>query len=100
MKLFRTISLIEGCSFLLLLLVAMPLKYYYGMPEAVSLAGMVHGILFMIYLSLSLSLAQKHGWPLSEWIIVLVAGMVPFGFLMIDSRLKRAMKTTLASDAA
>ena len=68
--------------------------------EAVSLAGMVHGILFMIYLSLSLSLAQKHGWPLSEWIIVLVAGMVPFGFLMIDSRLKRAMKTTLASDAA
>lgn len=100
MKLFRTISLIEGCSFLLLLLVAMPLKYYYGMPEAVSLAGMVHGILFMVYLSLSLSLAQKYEWPLSEWIIVLVAGMVPFGFLMIDSRLKRAMKTTLVTDAA
>lgn len=100
MKLFRTISLIEGCSFLLLLLVAMPLKYYYGMPEVVSLAGMVHGILFIAYLSLSLSVAQKYNWPLSEWIIVLVAGMVPFGFLMIDSRLKRAMKTTLVTDAA
>ncbi len=100
MKLFRTISLIEGCSFLLLLLVAMPLKYYYGMPEVVSMTGMIHGILFMIYLSLSLSLAHKHNWPLSEWIIVLVAGMVPFGFLMINSRLKRAMKTTLVTDAA
>ncbi len=100
MKLFRVVSLIEGCSFLLLLFIAMPLKYYFGMPEAVSLVGMAHGILFMIYTMLSLSLAQKYDWSMGEWGVVLIAGMIPFGFLMINGRLKRASKTTLATDAA
>ncbi len=100
MKLFRAVSFIEGCSFLLLLFIAMPLKYYFGMPEAVSLAGMAHGILFMIYTMLSLSLAQKYDWSMGEWSVVLIAGMIPFGFLMIDGRLKRAGKTILATDAA
>ncbi|MCF6230461.1 MAG: DUF3817 domain-containing protein [Gammaproteobacteria bacterium] len=100
MKLFRAVSLIEGCSFLLLLFIAMPMKYYFGMPEAVSLAGMVHGILFVVYTMLSLSLAQKYGWSTGEWSVVLIAGMLPFGFLMIDGRLKRAGKAELVTDAA
>ncbi len=99
MNTFRIVSLIEGGSFLFLLLVAMPLKYYYGMPEAVSLAGMVHGILFVIYTMLSLLLAQKYNWSSAYWGGILLAGMVPFGFLMIDGRLKRADKALL-SDAA
>jgi len=98
-NLFRAVSIIEGCSFLFLLFVAMPLKYYYGMPEVVSVAGMIHGILFMAYMVLSLSMAQKYNWSLVYWVAVLFAGMLPFGFLLIDRRLKLACKS-LATDAA
>lgn len=99
MQLFRMLSIIEGCSFLFLLFIAMPMKYYYGMPEVVTVAGMVHGILFVAYMFLSLSVAQKHNWSLIYWCAVLFAGMLPFGFLLIDGRLKRECKA-LATDAA
>ena len=100
MKAFRAISVLEGCSFLLLLFVAMPLKYYFSMPEVVSIVGMIHGILFMLYTVMSLSVAQKYNWSLGAWGVVFLAGMIPFGFLLIDARLKRAIKSSLISDAA
>ncbi len=99
-NLFRIISQIEGCSFLLLLFIAMPLKYYFGMPEAVSLVGMGHGILFILYTFMSLSVAQRHEWSMGYWVMILLAGMVPFGFLMIDSRLRRDVKRELANEVA
>lgn len=49
MKLLRIVALLEGMSLLLLLFVAMPLKYSYGMPEAVSLMGPIHGWLFIAF---------------------------------------------------
>ena len=48
---FRIISLIEGLSFLVLLFIAMPLKYHWGHPEAVSMVGMTHGLLFIAYVA-------------------------------------------------
>ena len=49
LKSFRIISILEGLSFLILLGIAMPLKYIYDIPEAVQAVGMAHGILFMLY---------------------------------------------------
>lgn len=48
-KFFKWISILEGISFLLLLFIAMPLKYLFEMPEMVKQVGMAHGILFIAY---------------------------------------------------
>ena len=49
---FRMTGLAEGVSFLTLLCVAMPLKYFMGIPEAVRVVGLIHGILFLLYVGL------------------------------------------------
>ena len=45
----RVISIVEGISFIVLLLIAMPMKYIWGMPNAVTVVGMVHGVLFLLW---------------------------------------------------
>ncbi len=85
----RVISLVEGVSFLLLLGVAMPLKYLAGYPLAVKVAGWVHGILFM---ALCVSLAKvmfAARWPVARGAGVLIAALLPFGPFVIDRRLRR-----------
>ena len=46
---FRLISFIEGISFLILVFIAMPLKYLAGIPLAVKIVGMAHGVLFILF---------------------------------------------------
>lgn len=85
----RVISLVEGVSFLLLLGVAMPLKYLAGYPLAVQVVGWGHGILFMV---LCVSLAKTMlaaRWPMARGVGVLVAALLPFGPFVIDRRLRR-----------
>ena len=50
LKTFRVISLLEALSFVILLLIAMPIKYILGNPELVRVVGMAHGILFVLYI--------------------------------------------------
>ena len=59
---FRKVSFAEGWSFILLLGVAMPLKYIWGQPMAVSIVGAIHGGLFLLYGVLAIIVAQKEGW--------------------------------------
>jgi integral membrane protein len=90
---FRLVALLEGISFILLLFVAMPLKYMYGMPEAVKIVGMTHGILFIGYLTLQTMAAMEHEWNLKTNAIFFLASLIPFGTFVTDRRLK-AMQTT------
>jgi integral membrane protein len=86
----RRIAILEGISFLILLGIAMPMKYLLDIPAAVKLAGWVHGILFMVFLG-ALGLATRAaGWNLREAGLVLVAALLPFGPFVIDGRLRRA----------
>jgi hypothetical protein len=48
----RIIGFVEGLSFLILLGIAMPLKYFFGLPETVRVVGMAHGLLFVLYVLL------------------------------------------------
>ena len=86
---FRIISLIEGLSFLVLLFVAMPLKYQWGYPEAVSMVGMTHGVLFMAYVILAGVVGQRQGWSDRFMFVVVLAGMLPFGCFVLEQRLKK-----------
>jgi integral membrane protein len=86
--LLRTVTLIEGVSFLVLLFIAMPLKYVWNLPQAVRIVGMAHGILFLIF---CFCLAQSWiaaRWPLGRAALVFGASIIPFGPWLIDRRLK------------
>lgn len=89
----RLIGIIEGISFLLLLGVAMPLKYAFGMPEAVRVVGMIHGVLFVAF-SLVLLLAWIGRALNFRWtLIAFVATLLPFGPFLIDRRLAALEKS-------
>lgn len=85
----RRIGMIEGISFLLLLGVAMPLKYLAGLPLAVKVVGWAHGLLFMVFLLALWRARQSARWPLRSVVIVFLAALLPFGPFLIDGRLRR-----------
>lgn len=85
---FRLIALLEGVSYLLLLFVAMPLKYIAGVPEAVRMVGLAHGLLFMAFMAALLHVAMMAGWPARRVVYALVASVVPFGTFALDRRLR------------
>ena len=66
LKAFKWISILEGISFLLLLFIAMPLKYLYDMPEMVQQVGMAHGVLFIAYVLGGLLLIKPMNWSLTQ----------------------------------
>ncbi len=86
---FRLVSLIEGLSFLVLLFIAMPLKYLWGHPEVVSAVGMTHGMLFIAYVALVVMLGQRQCWSDRFMLGVIIAGMLPFGCFVLEQKLKK-----------
>jgi integral membrane protein len=85
----RVIAFIEGISFLLLLGVAMPLKYFAGIPAAVKTAGWIHGVLFMLYLCAVAEVTIRRRCSFALAFGALVASLVPFGTFALDARLRR-----------
>lgn len=94
---FRIIGIAEGISFLTLLLIAMPLKYFLKIPEAVKIAGWIHGALFIgyIYFAVEVMVAFKKniGWCLKTFI----AAFIPLGTFITDKELKKQEKILLLS---
>jgi integral membrane protein len=86
----RIIGFWEGVSFLLLLGVAMPLKYLAGWPDAVRVVGMAHGILFVLYLGAAMQVAQERDWPWRRTVLVMVASLLPAGPFVIDAKILRS----------
>lgn len=84
----RRIALLEGVSFLLLLGVAMPLKYLAAMPLPVSVLGWVHGVLFIVFCYALLQAALKTQWSLARCGLVFLASVVPFGPFLLDKRMR------------
>lgn len=90
----RSVALVEGVSFLVLLGVAMPLKYLADLPLAVKIVGWAHGVLFM-WLLVALALVKLLGrWTWRESGVVLLAALLPFGPFVIDRRLREAARTS------
>jgi integral membrane protein len=78
-KTFRVISMLEAISFLVLLLVAMPLKYVWEMPEMVRIVGMAHGVLFLLYIAGAVYVSQLLNWSTKTLAIVVLCSILPFG---------------------
>ena len=89
----RAVGLAEAVSFLLLLGVAMPLKYMADLPMAVRLAGALHGALFVLYLLAVAHVMRAHRWSFDRALGAVVAAVVPFGPFFLDARLRREAGT-------
>ena len=85
-NIFRIISFLEGVSYLLLLFVAVPIKYFQGDVSYVKMLGMPHGVLFMLYLVLAVVLKKEMRWNMKTLGIVSLASIVPFGTFYVDKK--------------
>jgi integral membrane protein len=93
---FLPVSLAEGASFLLLLCVAMPLKYAAGLPIAVTIMGTLHGLLFIGYVLLALDGWRRQRWSIKRVVWVLVMAVLPTGAFIAE----RSVRAELAQPAA
>lgn len=89
----RFVGLAEGLSFVLLLGVAMPLKYFAGMPMAVRVTGAVHGALFVAYCLCIVLAVRANVWPKSKAALLVMASLLPFGPLFMDGQIREAQRT-------
>ena len=86
-KHFRTLGFIEAISLLVLLFVAMPLKYLAHLPEAVRIVGSVHGALFVLYVAAGAMLAERMRWSPKKLVLACLVSSIPFGPFIFDKML-------------
>lgn len=84
----RMASLTEAVSYVLLLGIAMPLKYLAGSPFAVQVMGMLHGVLFLVLLWLLARAAFETNWPKSRLLLLAFASLVPLIPFFLDRRVR------------
>lgn len=83
---FRIISFLEGTTYLLLLFIATPIKYFLDDPQYVKLLGMPHGLLFVAYIVIAYLIKADMRWKGRDFRIVLLASIIPFGTFYIDRK--------------
>ncbi len=86
---FRVVSFLEGTSYLLLLFIAVPVKYWMNDPQYVKLLGMPHGLLFVGYIVLAFLLKSELNWSIKKLGVVLIASILPFGTFYVDKKYLR-----------
>ncbi len=87
---FRLMGLLEGISLLVLLFIAMPLKYFAGFPEVVTLVGSIHGMLFVMYLIMIAYVTFKIRWSFVWITSAFAVAFIPFGNLVLDAKLRKS----------
>jgi len=86
LNVFRIVSYLEGISYLLLLFVGVPLKYFGGNDVLVKSLGMPHGLLFISYVLLAFFIKPQYNWSNKDFLIILIASVIPFGTFYIDKK--------------
>lgn len=89
---FRMMGLLEGGSLLVLVFIAMPLKYWAGLPEAVRFVGSLHGLLFILYVFMIAYTTFKIRWSILWVMSAFVVAFIPFGNMVLDRFLKRTFQ--------
>lgn len=88
LNLFRKVALAEGVSYIVLLFIAMPLKYWADMPLAVKYVGWAHGLLFVLYIACLVMAWQERKWSFGRVIVLFVASLLPFVPFYVEKKLK------------
>lgn len=93
-NLYRKTAIIEGISYLILLFIAMPIKYILDISEPVKYFGWIHGILFLFYMAILIITSLKYRWSIKRIIIYIVGSVLPFVPLILDKNLKKEYPNT------
>lgn len=83
----RILAILEGISYLLLMGICMPLKYWLNIPEPTYPIGLAHGILFVLYCSFVMFVARKETWTMGKTFLALLASILPFGTFVAEKKL-------------
>ena len=83
---FRIVAFLEGLSYLVLVFIAMPLKYFYEKPLMNKYVGMAHGWLFILFIALLIQVSLKNKWPLTKSFLAFLASLIPFGTFILDAK--------------
>lgn len=86
LKAFKTISILEGISFLAILFITMPLKYIWDNGKPNQFIGMAHGVLFILYIIMAVFIKSQRGWSLKTLLIVWLCSVIPFGTFWMDKK--------------
>ena len=98
LSLLRKAGIAEGISFLVLLGIAMPLKYLFQQPIAVKIFGWAHGILFVTFLFLAWEVKTDRNKSLKWFATAFLAAIIPTGTFLFDKKLKE--EETISSSQA
>ena len=88
---YRVMAYVVGVWLIVLVLVAVPLKYLADSPTMVQIVGPVHGFLYMAYLVTVLDLAFRVRWSAVKTVLVMLAGTVPFVSFVAERKVRREM---------
>jgi len=83
---YRVMAYVVGVGLLVLVLVAMPLKYLADSPALVAIVGPLHGFLYMVYLVATVGLAFKARWSAVKTVLVMLAGTIPFVSFVVERK--------------
>ncbi|SFT68889.1 integral membrane protein [Chryseobacterium formosense] len=88
-NLYRKTAIIEGISYLILLFIAMPIKYIFDIPEPVKYFGWIHGVLFLFYMAVLIIAAVNYKWSIKRIVIYVMGSILPFVPFILDKNLKK-----------
>ena len=89
---YRVAAWVTGIGLLVLVFVAMPLKYFFGEPRLVALVGMLHGFLYMAYIVCTLILAERCRWRPLDAVVILLAGTIPVASFVAERQVTRRVR--------
>ena len=85
-NIYRLTAFLEGVSYILLLFIAVPIKYLLNEAVYVKILGMPHGVLFILYILFSIIAKIKYNWDFRKFLVISLASLVPFGTFYIDKK--------------
>ena len=94
---FRKVAMAEGISYLVLLLIAMPLKYLADSPETVRIVGGIHGFLFVLFMVLAFVVKAEFNRTWFWGIKAFIASIIPFGTFLMEKEWKKEQASVNAS---
>jgi integral membrane protein len=83
---FFAVAFLEGISYLILLFIAMPLKYFAGQPEMVKRVGMAHGLLFVLFVLTLIHVATENEWKWKKALVGFGYSLLPFGTFWFEAK--------------
>jgi integral membrane protein len=89
-KYLKFAGYLEAISCVLLFAIAMPLKYNFAIPSATKVPGLIHGILFLFYITLATRVAFEEGWGKKQLLDAYFASVFPLGTLLYDKKYLKA----------